>query len=258
MALRRERRARTFRERKDVLALFDDEQLIKWYRLDRAGIIFVTDLIRGVISSATSRSRAFTAELKVITMLRYLATGKMQQCNADDLGPSQPSVSRIVMETIMALTAPHLVMRFIDFPTTPRIIQQKQTAFMQVAGFPGVVGAIDGTHVRIIAPSVDESVFVNRKRYHSINTQVEIRHTPDRVCRIMMACAILHNICKERNVPLPPADDDDDEGGDGDASVPGNIHPCDGAAFRQHFANLHFGACRSSVSSAESQSLTSA
>ena len=63
-------------------------------------------------------------------------------------------------------------MRFIDFPTPPQIIQLKQTAFMQVAGFPGVVGSIDGTQVRIIGPSVDESVYVNRKRYHSINTQV--------------------------------------------------------------------------------------
>ncbi len=71
----------------------------------------------------------------------------------------------------MALAAPHIVTRFID-PTTPRIIQQNQTQFMQIASFPGVVGAIDGTHINITAPSVNENVYVNRKRYHSINTQV--------------------------------------------------------------------------------------
>ncbi len=43
---------------------------------------------------------------------------------------------------------------------------------MQIASFPGVVGAIDGTHIKIIAPSVNENIYVNRKRYHSINTQV--------------------------------------------------------------------------------------
>ncbi len=152
--------------------MFDDEQLIKRYRLDRAGIIFVSDLVRDVISPVTLHSNAFSVELKIVMTLRFLATGKMQQCNADDLGPSQPSISRIVMETIMALTAPHIITRFIDFPTTPHIIQQKQTQFMQIAGFPGVVGAIDGTHIKIIAPSVNENVYVNRKRYHSINTQV--------------------------------------------------------------------------------------
>ncbi|KAK0151137.1 putative nuclease HARBI1 [Merluccius polli] len=39
---------------------------------------------------------------------------------------------------------------------------------------PGVVGAIDGTHIQIIAPSKDEDVFVNRNesRLHSTNTQI--------------------------------------------------------------------------------------
>ena len=43
---------------------------------------------------------------------------------------------------------------------------------MNIAGFPGVVGAIDGTHIRIIAPTENEHEFVNRKNFHSINTQV--------------------------------------------------------------------------------------
>ena len=43
---------------------------------------------------------------------------------------------------------------------------------MAIAGMPGVVGAIDGTHIKIIAPSIDEDVFVNRKKLHSINTQI--------------------------------------------------------------------------------------
>jgi hydrogenase maturation factor HypE len=32
-----------------------------------------------------------------------------------------------------------------------------------------VVAAIDGTHIRIRAPSADENVYVKRKNYHSIN-----------------------------------------------------------------------------------------
>ncbi|KAK0141496.1 putative nuclease HARBI1 [Merluccius polli] len=38
--------------------------------------------------------------------------------------------------------------------------------------YAGVVGAVDGTHIQIIAPSKDEDVFVNRKNVHSINTQI--------------------------------------------------------------------------------------
>ncbi|KAK0133489.1 putative nuclease HARBI1 [Merluccius polli] len=42
---------------------------------------------------------------------------------------------------------------------------------MAIAGMAGVVGAVDGTHIQIIAPS-KEDVFVNRKKVHSINTQI--------------------------------------------------------------------------------------
>ncbi len=43
---------------------------------------------------------------------------------------------------------------------------------MRIAGFPGVVGAIDGTHVRIISPTVNEEAYVNRKGFHSINVKL--------------------------------------------------------------------------------------
>lgn len=45
---------------------------------------------------------------------------------------------------------------------------------MQIAGFPGVVGVIDCTHIKIIAPHMDEDTFINGRQYHSINTQVVI------------------------------------------------------------------------------------
>lgn len=44
--------------------------------------------------------------------------------------------------------------------------------FYELAEFPSVLGAIDGTLVPIQAPSVDEHHFVCRKRFHAINVQV--------------------------------------------------------------------------------------
>ena len=52
---------------------------------------------------------------------------------------------------------------------------QTATKFAGIAGFPRVIGAIDGTHVPIKAPTGDrEPVYCNRKGYHSINAQVEV------------------------------------------------------------------------------------
>ena len=38
---------------------------------------------------------------------------------------------------------------------------------------PGVVGCVDGSHVRIVRPVNNEKAYVNRKNYHSINVQVK-------------------------------------------------------------------------------------
>lgn len=43
------------------------------------------------------------------------------------------------------------------------------------------MGAIDDTHVRIVAPRVNEHLYVNRLRYHSIIVQV----LPDVIYRIL-------------------------------------------------------------------------
>ena len=71
--------------------------------------------------------------------------------------------------TLTALSQPHIVTQFVSFLLDARTLQAHKRAFMDIAGFPSVVGVIDGTRVRIIAPSEDEAVFVNMKRFHNIN-----------------------------------------------------------------------------------------
>ncbi len=61
-------------------------QLIRRYILDRAGIMFVTDLIRDTLTSLTPHRNAIAPEMDVISTLTHLATGKMQLCSSDDLG----------------------------------------------------------------------------------------------------------------------------------------------------------------------------
>ncbi|KAI2646142.1 Transposon Tf2-9 polyprotein [Labeo rohita] len=46
--------------------------------------------------------------------------------------------------------------QFIDFPTDCQTMLQIQATFMRIMGFLGVIGTVDGTHVRIIAPTVNE------------------------------------------------------------------------------------------------------
>ena len=64
--------------------------------MDREGIEVVVELVRDAITSPTNRNNPIKPELKCLATLWYLATGKMQLCNADNLGISQPSVSRCI------------------------------------------------------------------------------------------------------------------------------------------------------------------
>ena len=100
------RRRRVYRERKDILNIHSDAELVKRYRLDRFGILLVTDFLRATITPPTSRSHAIPAELKVITTLRYLATGKMQLCSGDDIGITQQAASKVITQTLDALVTP--------------------------------------------------------------------------------------------------------------------------------------------------------
>jgi len=56
---------------------------------------------------------------------------------------------------------------FIKWPTgeeAPLIADQ----FQHIAGFPGVIGAMDGTHIEIVSPSQNQKDFNNRKMRHSL------------------------------------------------------------------------------------------
>lgn len=61
--------------------------------------------------------------------------------------------------------------QFISWPSN----EQAQTImrkFKENRRFPNVIGAIDGTHIRIEAPTQNAVDYINRKGYHSIQLQV--------------------------------------------------------------------------------------
>jgi hypothetical protein len=55
----------------------------------------------------------------------------------------------------------------------PNQLQHIKEAFYNMAGFPGVVGCLDCTHVRIKNPHGDQPlIYCNRKGFYSLNVQV--------------------------------------------------------------------------------------
>ncbi|XP_061184638.1 putative nuclease HARBI1 [Saccostrea echinata] len=166
------RKKRTFKPRLDPLSTLTAAELQARFRFTHEGIEFITDLIRDDITPSTGRNYSVPAHVQVMVTLRYFATGKMQLCSGDNFGLHQSTISRIIQRVTTALVQPHIVKQFISFPMQAETIRKHQADFFGLAKFPGVIGAIDGTHIRIIAPSEHEVEFVNRKNFHSINVQI--------------------------------------------------------------------------------------
>lgn len=85
---------RVYQERKDILNMHGDSDLVKIFRLDGN--------------------------------FRCFATGKMQLCDGDDLGISQQSASRVISDALNALATLDFLARLIKFPTMHDEIQQKR------------------------------------------------------------------------------------------------------------------------------------
>ena len=163
------RRARVFQERVNPLEKYSSIKLHRRFRFTDFGIEYLFDLLRGTLQNETFRSFAVPPLLKLLVTLRFLACGGFQILLGDSVGLSQSAVSGFLWKVIEAIC--RLAPRFIVYPTDAQSRNRNKTRFFEIAGIPGVTSLIDCTHVRIISPSANEDVYVNRKGYHSINVQ---------------------------------------------------------------------------------------
>ena len=61
--------------------------------------------------------------------------------------------------------------QYIQLPHEAQRQEEVMQGFSSIPNMPGVIGAIDCTHVRIKAPSGDAFAYINRKNFHSVNVQ---------------------------------------------------------------------------------------
>jgi len=160
---------RVFRDRTQPLDSLDDDELISRYRLNRQCIVDLCDLLASDLERCTNRSSALSVSTQVLVALRYFATGSFQRVDGDLHGVSQSSVSRSVNAVAKAVS--RHASQFIKFPTDEASQRRIKAEFYDLAGFPNVLGCVDGTQIPILAPKVNEHVYVCRKGFHSLNVQ---------------------------------------------------------------------------------------
>jgi hypothetical protein len=109
--------------------------------------------------------------IKITTALRFYATGSFQLVCGDLSKISQSSVCHIINRTSEQLSK-HIG-QVIKCPRTQAQLDANRQFFYQIAGFRGVAGVIDGTHIPIQSPGGPRAeIYRNRKTYFSLNVQI--------------------------------------------------------------------------------------
>lgn len=157
-----------FKDRSNPLEDLDEDDVFERYRFRPLTIVYIVGLLPD-LSCATNRNQPLPPLLQVLLCLRYFATGAMHLLVGDSLNISRSSAGRCI-RTIARHIA-NLARQFVVFPTGIDAASTKRD-FSSIAGFPNVLGCVDGTQIKIIKPRQHEADYVNRKGYHSLNVQV--------------------------------------------------------------------------------------
>ena len=171
----RRRRERKFRTNTQFeINDFTDKELRARYRFRRASILFIANLVAGDINHNNRWNHALLPLHQVLIALWFYPSEGFLQVIGDTSVVDKSTVSRAITDVSRALTAKQPC--FIKWPLTHDECEKIKNEFYIRGGFPGVVGRVDGTHMRLQAPTQDESYYVNRKRSHFINVQGVCNH----------------------------------------------------------------------------------
>ncbi|XP_045106151.1 putative nuclease HARBI1 isoform X1 [Portunus trituberculatus] len=169
--IRRLRLPRTvLRDRSDPMVYLTEEEFIQRYRLSKDGVRDVLEEITPYLGRIRDgRGSSVPQYLQLLVSLRYMATGNFQITLSDCAEMSAASVCRFVrrIATAIASTAPRHI-HFPDHQEAHAIVNE----FYRIAQLPGVIGCVDGIHIKIKSPGGDDpEQYRCRKGFMSLNVQ---------------------------------------------------------------------------------------
>jgi hypothetical protein len=162
---------RHIRDRLNPLEEYSDSECFQRYRFNKDGIVYILDCIIFDLENISLRGFAIPPVIKLCFALCYYANGEYYRLLGDGDTVSKSTVCRVIYKVTKSIV--RNMRDQICFPRNEELTNT-QVAFFDKYGIPGVSGLIDGTHIRIVAPHDYVESYVNRKGYHSINSQVTV------------------------------------------------------------------------------------
>lgn len=161
------------RQRLEPFMEYSDSEFRRRFRLSKESVNYIYELIGESLEPLKTRENFTISGMdKILITLRYFATASFHIVSGDFYGISESSVCKII--PIVSEKIASLRERFIVMPSTTEELEQNKIAFFRVAGMPGVIGAMDGTLVKIqeVGGQQNKTDFFCRKQFYAINTQI--------------------------------------------------------------------------------------
>ncbi|CAL1672278.1 unnamed protein product [Lasius platythorax] len=154
-----------------IIPRYTAEEFKTHFRLLPTTFDFILRLIGPDLNSTKTFAgrKPIPAQKQLLMALWMMATPDSYRsaCTKFDMGKA--TAIRAMRRVTYALHS--LAPRFIQWPQGERATEV-MAAFKRVNAFPGVIGAIDGTHVEIRSPQDDNhQAYINRKGYPSVHVQ---------------------------------------------------------------------------------------
>lgn len=170
--LKRRRRAkhrvRSYVE--ETISLYRCDDFRDRFRIKRSTFeILLTRLAGKLLFTDKNVKVKISPEKQLLIFLKYVSANVTLQLLADLFGVGDTTVFHIIRR-VSSLICDNLMNEMIVWPSEQK---QKQIAhkFQENNGFPGIVGAIDGSHIPIKTPKEQHENYINRKGTHSVILQ---------------------------------------------------------------------------------------
>ncbi|XP_065094631.1 putative nuclease HARBI1 [Ochlerotatus camptorhynchus] len=150
---------------------------IRYFRISKDLFKYLLNIVERKLGSTVGSAYVLPI-IKLSAAMRFFAEGSYQKGVGNDLfaGMAQPTMSKS-LSFIVNILESEVCPTTITFPTNEAENNAIKVAFYEKTGFPGIIGCVDGTHVKIIAPPSNiQHLFYNRKGFHSLNVMLVCDH----------------------------------------------------------------------------------
>ncbi|XP_055916716.1 putative nuclease HARBI1 isoform X2 [Eupeodes corollae] len=166
------RNRRHLRDASNPLEL-EENIFLKHFRLSKPAFVQLLADIDNHLRPA-KRITSIPSIIKLATALRFCAHGSYQFSVGNEycLGLAQSTVSVVLKEVLNCLER-IICPVWIKFHYTEAEKSRSKLYFYERSHIPGVIGCVDGTHIKIASPKKDlQHAYYNRKGFYSINAMI--------------------------------------------------------------------------------------